>query len=132
MRNALRYIHSEWFKTPGQLVSYLEWLDKNDDAYLDYHQWRTLLLPEVRDYKFTIKLRLFSVWGGELRAFNLQSGRRWAWLLYALPENSRIAIRKTSSILQIGNFFLFFLRQLLFPGDYLHFLSRQKFHLSTD
>ncbi|CBY08412.1 unnamed protein product [Oikopleura dioica] len=40
------FIHSEWFTSPAQLVSYLEWLDRNDDAYLDYHQWRTLLLPQ--------------------------------------------------------------------------------------
>nr|XP_039269528.1 3-galactosyl-N-acetylglucosaminide 4-alpha-L-fucosyltransferase FUT3-like [Styela clava] len=34
------YIHSEDFKTPEDLVKYLNYLDKNDTAYREYHAWR--------------------------------------------------------------------------------------------
>ena len=36
------YIHAEMFDTPQQLVDYIDYLDGNDTAYLEYHQWRTL------------------------------------------------------------------------------------------
>jgi len=36
------YIHAEWFTSPAELVNYINFLDKNNEAYLDYHQWRTL------------------------------------------------------------------------------------------
>ena len=34
------YIHVENFQYPSQLVEYLDYLDKNDTAYAEYHQWR--------------------------------------------------------------------------------------------
>lgn len=34
------YIHVEDFNTPAELVDYLDYLDKNDTAYLEYHEWR--------------------------------------------------------------------------------------------
>ena len=34
------YIHVEDFNTPEELVDYLNYLDKNDTAYLEYHAWR--------------------------------------------------------------------------------------------
>lgn len=34
------YIHVEDFKSPGELVHYLEYLNQNDTAYLEYHAWR--------------------------------------------------------------------------------------------
>ena len=36
------YIHAELFETPEELVGYVDFLDSNNTAYLDYHQWRTL------------------------------------------------------------------------------------------
>ena len=35
------FIHTDDFKTPGDLVRYLDYLDKNDTAYLEYHFWRS-------------------------------------------------------------------------------------------
>ena len=34
------YIHTEDFATPKALVDYLNYLDNNDTAYLEYHSWR--------------------------------------------------------------------------------------------
>ena len=34
------YIHSEDFKTPRDLVKYLNYLDRNDTAYREYFNWR--------------------------------------------------------------------------------------------
>ena len=34
------YIHAEDFNTPDELAHYLDYLSKNDTAYLEYHQWR--------------------------------------------------------------------------------------------
>lgn len=34
------YIHTEDFATPKELVDYLNYLDNNDTAYLEYHSWR--------------------------------------------------------------------------------------------
>lgn len=36
------YIHAEDFESPGELVDYLNYLNFNDTAYLEYHQWRLL------------------------------------------------------------------------------------------
>ena len=33
------FIHSEDFDSARDLVEYLDYLDKNDTAYLEYHQW---------------------------------------------------------------------------------------------
>lgn len=38
------YIHVEDFKSPAELVKYMDYLDKNDTAYLEYHQWRSIEL----------------------------------------------------------------------------------------
>jgi len=40
------YIHVEDFKSPAELVQYLDYLDNNDTAYLEYHQWRN----EIPDF----------------------------------------------------------------------------------
>jgi len=34
------YIHVEDFDSPAALVDYLDYLDRNDTAYLEYHAWR--------------------------------------------------------------------------------------------
>ena len=34
------FIHAEDFATPSDLVEYLDYLDNNDTAYLEYHAWR--------------------------------------------------------------------------------------------
>lgn len=39
------YIHAEDFETPAELVKYIDYLDSNDTAYLEYHQWRTIYPP---------------------------------------------------------------------------------------
>ena len=39
------FIHAEEFDTPQELVEYISYLDGNDTAYLEYHQWRTLYPP---------------------------------------------------------------------------------------
>ena len=36
------YIHVEDFNTPHKLVQYLDYLDKNEMAYAQYHQWRAM------------------------------------------------------------------------------------------
>ena len=36
------YIHAEDFDSADQLVKYVDFLDKNDSAYLQYHSWRAL------------------------------------------------------------------------------------------
>ena len=36
------YIHAEDFNSPEELVGYIDYLDRNNTAYLEYHQWRTL------------------------------------------------------------------------------------------
>ena len=33
------FIHSEDFNSARDLVKYLDYLDKNDTAYLEYHNW---------------------------------------------------------------------------------------------
>ena len=34
------FIFAEDFETPKDLVDYLDFLDSNDTAYLEYHKWR--------------------------------------------------------------------------------------------
>ena len=41
------FIHAESFESPEELVKYLDYLDSNNTAYLEYHQWRTLYPSEV-------------------------------------------------------------------------------------
>ena len=41
------FIHVENFKSKAALVDYLEYLDGNDTAYLEYHQWR-LATPKTQ------------------------------------------------------------------------------------
>ena len=36
------FIHVENFKSKAALVDYLKYLDGNDTAYLEYHQWRSM------------------------------------------------------------------------------------------
>ena len=36
------YIHVEDFASPAALVEYMNYLDGNDTAYLEYHQWREI------------------------------------------------------------------------------------------
>ena len=40
------FIFAEDFNSPRELVGYLDFLDENDGAYMDYHQWRTLIPDE--------------------------------------------------------------------------------------
>ena len=58
------YIHVEDFKGPVELAEYLDYLSKNDTAYLEYHQWRkeepeTLdqFVPSTPDRKTNIFVR---------------------------------------------------------------------------
>jgi len=41
------FIHSEDFKTPKDLVKYLNYLDENYTAYMEYHKWRDAPLDSV-------------------------------------------------------------------------------------
>ena len=36
------FIHAELFESPAALVEYIDYLDSNDTAYFEYHEWRTL------------------------------------------------------------------------------------------
>ena len=42
------FIHVEDFESPAALVKYLDYLDGNDTAYLEYHQWRSME-PDVSE-----------------------------------------------------------------------------------
>ena len=37
------FIHSDNFKSPNDLVNYLNYLDSNITAYMEYHSWRRLI-----------------------------------------------------------------------------------------
>ena len=39
------YIFAEDFENISDLVEYIDYLDKNDSAYLEYHDWRNLYPP---------------------------------------------------------------------------------------
>ena len=53
------YIHAEDFKTPKDLVNYLEYLNKNKTAYMEYHNWRVNIKPDMTiPTEDTIKKRL--------------------------------------------------------------------------
>lgn len=41
------FIHTEDFKSPKHLVEYLNYLDTNHTAYMEYHKWRFLELKDV-------------------------------------------------------------------------------------
>ena len=43
------YIHAEMFSSQEELLGYLDFLDNNDEAYLEYHQWRSLFPPGKRN-----------------------------------------------------------------------------------
>ena len=40
------YIHTEDYENPKDLIDYLEYLVKNDTAYMEYHSWR-LFKPDL-------------------------------------------------------------------------------------
>ncbi|XP_039261648.2 4-galactosyl-N-acetylglucosaminide 3-alpha-L-fucosyltransferase FUT6-like isoform X1 [Styela clava] len=42
------YIHAEDFKSPKDLVNYLNYLDKNDTAYKEYFKWREIPPPHLK------------------------------------------------------------------------------------
>ena len=44
------YIHAEWFEKPKDLVDYLNYLDHNETAYLEYHSWKSLF-KETKNVK---------------------------------------------------------------------------------
>jgi hypothetical protein len=48
------YIHAEWFDHPDELVEYIDYLDKNDTAYLHYHEWRTLIPDQKKSHGHSI------------------------------------------------------------------------------
>jgi len=50
------YIHVEDFATPKDLVEYLDYLDKNDTAYYQYHEWRNLYPDDRQDRPYRIGL----------------------------------------------------------------------------
>ena len=53
------YIHAEDYKSPEDLVDYLEYLHKNKTAYMEYHQWRVDLKPDMTSpVEDTIKKRM--------------------------------------------------------------------------
>ena len=45
------FIFAEDFETPKDLVDYLDYLDGNDTAYLEYHKWRNAA-PEVEHKEY--------------------------------------------------------------------------------
>ena len=45
------FIFAEDFETPKALVDYLDYLDGNDTAYLEYHKWRNAA-PEVEHKEY--------------------------------------------------------------------------------
>lgn len=36
------YIHTDKFESPGQLVTYINYLNSNETAYMEYHAWRKI------------------------------------------------------------------------------------------
>ena len=44
------FIHVENFKSNSELVDYLDYLDGNDTAYAEYHQWRLKTPQTEYDY----------------------------------------------------------------------------------
>jgi len=44
------YIHAEDFNSPAALAVYLDYLSKNDTAYLEYHQWRKAEPQSLDEY----------------------------------------------------------------------------------
>ena len=55
------FIHSEEFETAKELVKYIDYLDQNDTAYLEYHQWRTLIPGKSKNYPEKISV-FFRCW----------------------------------------------------------------------
>ena len=45
------FIFAEDFKTPKELVNYLNYLDKNDSAYKEYFKWRSMKVEDLSNYK---------------------------------------------------------------------------------
>ena len=45
------FIYAEDFKTPKQLVDYLNYLDKNDSAYREYFKWRFMKVEDLPNYE---------------------------------------------------------------------------------
>ncbi|CBY40763.1 unnamed protein product [Oikopleura dioica] len=48
------YIHTEDFDSPAHLVDYLDYLDGNDTAYMEYHAWRADVSPAKLQEKNSI------------------------------------------------------------------------------
>ncbi|CAG5077064.1 Oidioi.mRNA.OKI2018_I69.PAR.g8623.t1.cds [Oikopleura dioica] len=42
------FIHAEQFEEAADLVFYLDYLDKNDNAYMEYHDWRSLRPERIK------------------------------------------------------------------------------------
>jgi len=45
------FIFAEDFETPKDLVDFLDYLDGNDTAYLQFHQWRNAA-PEIEHKEY--------------------------------------------------------------------------------
>ena len=43
------FIHVENFDSPGDLILYLDYLDQNDTAYMQYHAWRKDIPHQIKD-----------------------------------------------------------------------------------
>ncbi|CBY31970.1 unnamed protein product [Oikopleura dioica] len=59
------FIHAEQFDEAADLVYYLDFLDKNDTAYMEYHDWRSLRpekIKPVHESHFTLCKSKFWSW----------------------------------------------------------------------
>ena len=43
------YIHVEDYDSPAELVKYIDYLHKNDTAYLEYHKWKDVDVTDPKD-----------------------------------------------------------------------------------
>ena len=50
------FIHAEDFSTPSELVDYLDYLDSNDTAYLELHEWVSSISEFPKTNTFREKL----------------------------------------------------------------------------
>lgn len=48
------FIHTDDFSNIEKLVNYIDYLDRNDTAYLEFHMWRTQV-PDLTDYDTKIR-----------------------------------------------------------------------------
>ena len=55
------FIHVDNFTSPKHLAEYIKYLDKNDEAYYEYHMWRNKYEVKVSDYNLKPYCKLCSM-----------------------------------------------------------------------